>query len=663
MRATSLLSHILLKMLILHQLNRTDLHVLQMTDATLRGPISRAHQQLHVRFARFSIAESSTGNETVPTFAQSMPIATLPTQPTKRPAQAHLLMPLPLLQLTTCPCRCLPTISSGLMFRSMVCTFALSWILVHQSQRCLAAQPLAWAFDGTHNARFFSDTLTVPLTLYGLIQADVTLDGHQFQIPIHVLERLGPDMLIGIDLARTADLNVHFTRNRFALTVFTTSAPTSSFIEVVSLSALGHQSLQTIGDLLNKFSLVFAQDDSDFGRIHGFQHEIRLQPDAKPWNKQPFRLSAPKEAIMKQLIQKMLDAGIIRASRAPNACPAFLVSKARGEWRPVVDFRPVNKVTIPERNPLPIIRDLIDKLSGSAFFTTLDVAWGYWHVPLHPNSIEKTSFVTTFGQFEFHFLPMGLRNATSVFQRVMRHLLRDFLGKGVEQFLDDIIIHTQTEEEHVALIERVLQCLTEHRIKLRKEKCLFMQRQVEFLGHHVSAGQVRPSSKKIKAIIEFPRPTSVRSIREFIGMANFYRPFVPNFSAIAKPLTDLLKSESQFEWPSDGPEEHAFQELKRILSSAPILHIFDPSLPCVLWTDSSEVGLGAVLQQKTPDNQTRTIAFWSSKLNDAEQRYAATERECLAVVRAIEHFQVYLDGTHFTVVSDCQALSWVFSLK
>ena len=169
--------------------------------------------------------------------------------------------------------------------------------------------------------------------------------------------------------------------------------------------------------------------------------------------------------------------------------------------------------------------------------------------------------------------------------------------------------------------------------------------------------------KRRSAIVEFPTPTTVRTVREFLGLANFYRSFVKDFSSIVKPLTDLLKSERAFDWPPGGPADLAFHELKQILSTSPVLNIFDPALPCILWTDASEIGLGAVLQQRAPDNSNRTVAFWSAKCNDAEQRYSATERECLAVVRAIEHFQVYLEGSHFTVVSDCQALSWVFSLK
>ena len=442
----------------------------------------------------------------------------------------------------------------------------------------------------------------------GTISADVTLNGQHFQVSIQVLDRLGPDMLIGVNLARRAHLIVHFSPDCFALALH--EIPQSNFMIALTTQS---SSQPSIDDLVNRFSRVFAQDSSDFGRITGVQHEIRLLPNTQPFRRQPFRMSAPRETIMRKHIEDMLKAGIIRPSRSPYSCPAFLVPKGHNEWRPVVDFRTLNAVTIPQHNPLPNIRDLIDKLTGSNVFTTLDVAWGFWHVPLHPESIEKTSFVTTFGQFEFLFLPMGLKNSSSVFQRVMRDLLRDFLGHGVEQFLDDIIVHTSTTEEHMQLLERLLSHLADKGIKLRKPKCKFLQTEVEFLGHRVSAGHVQPSQAKVKAIVEFPTPTTVRTVREFLGLANFYRSFVKDFSSIVKPLTDLLKSERAFDWPPGGPADLAFHELKQILSTSPVLNIFDPALPCILWTDAPEIGLGAVLQQRAPDISNRTIAFWSAK--------------------------------------------------
>ena len=294
----------------------------------------------------------------------------------------------------------------------------------------------------------------------GAIDVDITLDGKTVPCTVHVLERLGPAMLIGIELAAKAKLIVDFAEDTFPQSFALHLNPkpqlntlSSQFMVLVNTTLTPTQ--DTVDSLFAKFPNIFAQDRSDFGRIPGFQHEIRLLPDAKPFHKQPFRLSAPKEAIMKKFIDEMLTAGVIRPSRSPFASPAFLVPKGSNDWRPVIDFSTLNTVTVPERSPLPIIRDLIDKLTGSQIFTTLDIAWGYWHIPLAPESVEKTSFVTTFGQFEFLTLPFGLKNSSSVFQRAIRHVLHDFLGKGVEQFIDDSIVHTVTMSEHLQLLERL----------------------------------------------------------------------------------------------------------------------------------------------------------------------------------------------------------------
>ena len=339
----------------------------------------------------------------------------------------------------------------------------------------------------------------------------------------------------------------------------------------------------------------------------------------------------------------------------------FLVTKSDGSERPVINYKILNSMTVSERHPLPIIRDLFDKLSGSAVFSTLDIAWGYWHVALHPDSVEKSAFVTPFGQYEWLTLPMGLKNSGSCFQREVRRILDDFLGHGVEQFFDDIIVHTSTEEEHLSVLRKVFQRLTEEGVKLRKEKCSFLATEVKFLGHVISSGQIRPSLEKTRAVREFPKPTDVRKVREFVGLANFYRSFVPNFSTVVTPLTDLTRKDVDFIWGE--PQQQAFDSLKRQLTDSPVLALFDPSLPLTLSTDASNAGLGAVLSQKDTDGKSRVIGFWSSKLNEHEVRYGASELECLAVVKAIEHFKVYLDGIHFEVLSDCQALRWLFNIS
>ena len=314
----------------------------------------------------------------------------------------------------------------------------------------------------------------------------------------------------------------------------------------------------------------------------------------------------------------------------------FLVSKSNGQSRPVIDYRLLNSQTIDEREPIPIIRDLIDKLSGSAIFSTLDIAWAYWTLKLHPDSMEKTGFVTPFGQFEWTVLPMGLRNAAAAFMRELRHVLCDFIGKGVEIYLDDIIVHTPTLAEHYDLLSRLFRKVREEGLRIRREKCRFFAKEVEFLVHIVSEGHVRPSPSKVKAVEQFPTPQTTKQVMEFVGLANFYRSFVRDFSRIAEPLTSLTRKDSPFIW--NLPQQKAFEELKLALTQPPVLAIYDPKLPLVLETDGSGLGLGSILSQRNEANELKPIAYYSYKLNEHERRYSAPELEALAVVKSVEHF-------------------------
>ena len=487
----------------------------------------------------------------------------------------------------------------------------------------------------------------------GAIDAEIKIANKTFRFPIQVLENFAHDMLLGVDVAHAAGLIVDFGKQ--------VSPRTFAFHPINSSN---HLILNSASEQLNELTArtdIFAQNNKDFGRIRNTEHIIRLKPDALPFHLPPYRCSAAREAELRQHIETLLDAGLIRKSHSPFASPMFLVPKSDQNSRPVINYKMLNSMTISERHPLPIIRDLFDKLSGSSIFSTLDIAWGYWHVALHPDSIEKSAFVTLFGQYEWLTLPMGLKNSGSCFQREVRRILDDFLGNGVEQFLDDIILHTATEEQHLSLLRRVFQRLTEEGVKLRKEKCTFLATEVKFLVHVISSGHVRPSKEKTKAVREFPVPTDVRKVREFVGLANFYRSFVPNFSSIVAPLTSLTKKDTEFIWNDE--QQQAFERLKQLLTDSPVLALFDPTLPLTLSTDASNVGLGAVLSQKDLDNKSRVIGFWSSKLNEHEARYSASELECLAVVRAVEHFKVYLDGTHFEVLSDCSCLRWLFNMS
>ena len=469
------------------------------------------------------------------------------------------------------------------------------------------------------------------------------------KFPIHVLPNLGHDMLLGIDAGIAFKLKIDLTSasvdsNRHKAVV---TLPDSLPVAVPADN-------DSIAAFLDNFD-VFSTVKTSIGRLRDVQHVIRLKPDAIPVYRRPYRLSAEREQKLRVIVDDLLAKGLIRRSRSPWGLPMFVVPKKAEELRPVIDYGPLNAVTIPEHEPLPIIRHLIDRLSNATVFSVLDIQWAFWNVSLHPDSIECTSFVTTFGQLEWLVLPMGVRNGVSVFQRELRRVLGDLEGNGVELYCDDLIVYSKTESKYRELLSRLFNCLTREGLRLKRDKCKFFQSEVEFLGFVISANSVRPSPTKVKAILGYPTPTNVKAIQRFVGIGNYFRHLVLNYSSIVEPLIYLTRKDVEWRW--EVPQQNAFETLKKCFAEEPI---YDPSRPLVLQTDASGVGLGAVLWQRRNDDELRPIAYWSCSLNVHEKNYSAPKLECLAVIKAIEHFRVYLEDKHFDVWTDCSALAWLF---
>ena len=256
---------------------------------------------------------------------------------------------------------------------------------------------------------------------------------------------------------------------------------------------------------------------------------------------------------------------------------------------------------------------------------------------------------------------MGLKNSPSSFQRIMRNILRPFIGRGVSNYLDDIVIFSRNHEEHKQILEEVLAALLDANVRLRKEKCVFFQTRIELLGHIVEPGKIKPSQTKIKAVTEFPVPTNVKQLQQYNGLVNYYRKFVEGFSKIAAPLYRLTRKDEPFIWTEDC--QLAFENLKSKITSEPVLKAFDPKKSCKIQTDASIVGIGAILSQFDDQNNEYVVEFFSRKLNDCESRYPVHELECLAVKNAIEHFRNYLDGSKFDLYTDNQAITYLKTVK
>ena len=383
------------------------------------------------------------------------------------------------------------------------------------------------------------------------------------------------------------------------------------------------------------------------------EFEIRVKEDTTPPSKPPYRLSPKEHEELQAQIDDLLAQGHIRPSNSPYGAPVLFVPKKDGRWRMCVDYRALNKQTIRDQYPLPRIDDLLDRLGRAKHFSTLDLASGYHQIAVKATDIPKTAFRTQRGQFEFLVMPFGVTNAPATFQRLMNTIFKDELDDFILVYLDDILIFSQTLQEHISHIRQALEKLREAKLYARLHKCSFFQEQVEYLGFDVSARGVSPSPAKVRAVVEWPRPQTVKDVRSFLGLAGFYRRFIKNFSLKARPLTDLTKEKTVWEWKEK--EEKAFLDLKKSLVIAPVLHMPNFDLEFVVTTDASLVAVGAILEQDF-GNGMQPVAFASRKLNPAETRYSAYERELLGIVWAIGQWRHYLEGRHFVIQTDHSSL-------
>ena len=428
-------------------------------------------------------------------------------------------------------------------------------------------------------------------------------------------------------------------------------------LEAALSPSLNVHEKQNILSTLLRFSDVF---EETLGHTNVVQHKIDTG-NSRPIRQYPRRLPfAYREETSKQ-VAEMLDQGVIQASSSPWASPIVLVKKKDGTFRFCIDYRKLNEVTKKDAHPLPRIDDLLDALQGSQMFSTLDLRSGYWQVSVDPKDREKTAFVTPDGLWEFLRLPFGVSGGPATFQRAIEIVLSGLTFETCLCYFDDIIIPSCNLQQQCERLSLVLTRFREHNLKVKASKCCFGADQVLFLGHIVSSAGVHTDPKKIAAVSDLAAPKNVEQVRTFLGLAGYYRRFIPNFASLSAPLVALTKKASKFHW--GAPEQNAFEVLQQLLCSAPVLSYPNFAQHFILQTDASDLGLGAVLTQKDGLGQEHVISYASRSLSDREKRYSATEKEALAVVFATDHFRAYLLGRHFTLFTDHSALRWLHSVE
>lgn len=379
----------------------------------------------------------------------------------------------------------------------------------------------------------------------------------------------------------------------------------------------------------------------------------------KPIQQTAFRVSPEKREIIRQHVNELLGEGKISTSHSTYSSPCFLVKK-EDSFRLVMDYRRLNEITVGDRYPMHRIDDIIDCIANSKFLTTLDLKSGYHQIPLEENCKQLTAFATPVGLYEWNVLPFGLAGAPAAFQRAMNSVVQ-----GLESFcviyIDDIVVFSENWEDHLAHLESVLECLSNNHLTLNIKKLKIGKDSVNYLGHKIGNGQVSPLTAKTEAIKHFSEPKNVRAVRKFLGMANFYRKFVPNLAHWMTPLTELLKKNTKFVFSEKCRK--AFEHIKCVLTQNPILRGPDFKREFFLATDASESGAGAVLMQEH-DGINHPVAYFSKKFNEAQSKYSTIERELMSVLLSLRHFDIYLSSMHsVTVYCDHNPLTYLVRMR
>ncbi|WVZ92091.1 hypothetical protein U9M48_038181 [Paspalum notatum var. saurae] len=385
------------------------------------------------------------------------------------------------------------------------------------------------------------------------------------------------------------------------------------------------------------------------------EFRIDLIPGTAPCLKKAIRMAPDELKELKIQLQEQLDKGFIRPSSSPWGCPALFVEKKdRGGKRLCVDYEPLNAITIKNKYPIPHIDILFDQLAGAKVFSKIDLRSGYYQIKIREEDIPKTAFSTRYGLYEYLVMSFGLTNAPAFFMYMMNSVFMNELDKFVVVFIDDILIYSKNEKEHEEHLRVVLTRLREHKLYAKFSKCAFWLKEVGFLGHILSEKGVAVDPSKVKDVLNWKQPETVTEIRSFFGLAGYYRRFIKDFSKIAKPMTSLTKKNAKFVW---GPKcEDGFRELKKLLTTAPVLAQPDVTKPFDVYCDASGQGLGCVLMQ-----EGRVIAYASRQLRKHEANYPTHDLELAAVVHALKIWRHYLLGNTCHIYTDHKSLKYIFT--
>ena len=393
------------------------------------------------------------------------------------------------------------------------------------------------------------------------------------------------------------------------------------------------------------------------------EHKIELKDEKiTPIRQKPYRIPESKKEEVKAELEKMLKRGIIEGSHSNWASPIVLIPKKDGTKRFCIDYRKLNSVCKYDAYPIPRMDDILEKVGSSKYLSNLDLTKGYWQIQVEPSSRELTAFITPFGLYQFKMMPFGLNSAPSTFARLMKMLLG---GKESfsDSYFDDTTVFSNSWQEHLSHLREVFTVISKANLTIRPSKCVIGAPEIEVVGHVVGNGKIRTKIDKVKTIMDYPRPSTKKELRAFLGLIGYYRKFIKDFATVALPLTDLTRKGKNVsvDWTTEC--EHSFGKLKKALLSDSVLATPDFGKLFTVQVDASNGGIGAVLSQTDDKGEEHPVQYLSRKLLDRERKYPTVEKECLAIVWAVQQLHYYLCGREFEIQTDHRPLTWLERVK
>lgn len=509
----------------------------------------------------------------------------------------------------------------------------------------------------------------------GITMLDVSILATSKRVLLHILDapNLKYDFIIGLDLIPSfglaLDHKLELTQHLSGINVNKQSSIAihniwNDYMTEESFhlktSHLNVDRKSVIRNLIEKNNSAFAKNAFDVGNVTKYECPINLEKDIYV-SKKPYRCTYEDQEEIERQCKALLENGMITESTSPFASPVTMQFKKDGlsstkiKTRMCIDFRLLNKILVPESQPFPLIDEIIPCIRDCEWFSALDINAAFWSIPIRKSDRHKTAFITRHGHYEWRSMPFGLKVSPAVFQRVLSGILkRRNLSNFAVNYLDDILIFSRTFEEHVKHIQLVITAIYEEGFRLNFKKCNFATPTIQYLGHILTSNSVQPLHDNLIAIKSFPVPSSRKQVRQFLGKINFYRKFIPNSISLLEPFHNLLRKNVPFTWSSAC--QACFDGVKLLLTSAPILAVFDRTKPISIYTDASGVGIGAVLKQKQDDGVEKPVAYFSKKLSPAQIKKGAIYIESIAIREAVRYWRFWLIGRHFKIITDHKPL-------